>query len=71
MSNRYNGLTVVLEADATEEWKDRLVHAIGTMKGVLSVTGHVADFESHIAEERARAELSRKLLKVVFPKVGE
>lgn len=67
MSDHFNGLSVVLAEDVSEEWKDRLVDAIGTMKGVLSITGHVADFESHIANDRARHELAMKVLDVVYP----
>ena len=35
------------------------------------MTGHVADFNSHMAEERARLKLGKKLLAICFPPVKE
>jgi hypothetical protein len=38
------------------------------MRGVISVKGNVSNPGELMAEERARHELGRKLLEVVYPK---
>lgn len=68
MSDRTNVITVVLEKEIKVEDSKRLVDAISMMKGVLSATPEVADFNDHMAIERARHEIGSKLFEVVFPK---
>ena len=67
MSDRFHTLTVVLERDIRSDDAEQLLAAIRMMRGVMSVTGIVADFNSHMAEERARTELGKKLLELVHP----
>ena len=67
MTDRFNALTVVLEHDIREDDAQALISAISQLRGVLSVTGNVADPLSHITEERARHHLGKKLLAVLFP----
>lgn len=67
MTDRFHTLTVVLEHDIREDDAQALISAIGQLRGVLSVTGVVADLDSHMARERVRHELSQKLLDVVYP----
>jgi hypothetical protein len=68
MSDTYHTLTVVLEQDITVESATALMHAIGQMRGILKVSGHVADITSHMAEERAHRELAEKLWTILCQK---
>lgn len=63
MTNRFNALTVVLKNDMPEEEAEELLEAIRQLRGVLSVEGNVADVTTHIAEERAKRYLGKKLIK--------
>lgn len=67
MTDRYNALTVVLEKDIREDDAEVLVSAIKQLRGVLSVEGNVSTAESHIAHERVRQELAKKLWEVLYP----
>lgn len=68
MTDRYHTLTVVLDKEIREDDAEGLIQAIGWMRGVLSVTGKVADLDSHMAVERARRELGEKLWEILYPK---
>lgn len=68
MTDRYNALTVILEKDIRDDDAEALLNAIRQLRGVLSVSGNVADFDSHLAQERARSELGQKLWNVLYPK---
>jgi hypothetical protein len=65
MTDRYHSLTVVLEKDGRSDDLEHLMQAILQLRGVLSVTGDVADLDTHMAEHRARSEFRKKLLEVV------
>lgn len=67
MTDRFNALTVVLEADIREDEAEATMNAIRQIRGVVSVTGNVTNISDHIAEERVRHELFRKLLAVLRP----
>lgn len=71
MTDRYNTLTVVLEHDIREDDAASLLNAIRQLRGVLSVTGNVADLNAHTAIERARGELIEKLWQIFYPKISE
>ncbi len=66
MTARYNALTVVLEQDIRDDDAERLLDAIRMLRGVAGVSGNVASIESHVAEMRARMELGRKLMDIVY-----
>ena len=68
MTDRYNALTIVLEKDVRDDDAEALLNAIRQLRGVLSVTGNVADLDSHMAQERARRELGENLWRVLHPK---
>jgi len=68
MSDSYHSLTVVLAGDIKDENCESLIEAIKQLRGVISVTPIVANFDSHMAEERARRELTNKLWDVIYPK---
>ena len=67
MTNRFHTLTVVLENDIRDDDAASLIAAIHQMRGVLTVTGVVADYESHMAEARAKADLGAKIWDVIYP----
>jgi hypothetical protein len=64
MSDRYNALVVVLEADLKDEDVHPLIEAIKQFRGVLTVKVHVSDMVSILAEERAKREIREKLYRV-------
>lgn len=68
MADRYNTLTVVLEKDIRDDDAEALLSVIRQLRGVLSVSGNVADLTAHMAEERAKRELGDKLWQVLYPK---
>lgn len=72
MTDRFNSLTIVLEKDIREDDAHALIQAITMLRGVLSVEGHVADINAHVAQARVRRELMEGLVKVIHPdKVGQ
>lgn len=67
MADRFNALTVVLEKDIHEDDAEALMIAIRQLRGVLSVSGNVADATAYMAEVRAKHEFSEKLWQVLQP----
>lgn len=67
MTDRLNALTVVLDHDIRDDDAEPLITAITMIRGVQSVTPHVASSADHVAYSRARHELSEKLFKVIWP----
>lgn len=70
MTDRFNALTVVLENDMRDDDAEALIAAIRQLRGVLSVSGNVADPSDFISQQRARHELGDKLWHVLYPKQG-
>jgi hypothetical protein len=66
MTDRYYALTVILERDIKEGDAEPILNAIKMIKGVRAVKGNIADPSTWMAEERARFDLEKKLLEVVF-----
>ena len=71
MTDRFHSLTVVLDVNVRDDDAESIINAIRMVKHVQSVTPHVADPTSHMAEERARRELGDKLWKVLYPEKGD
>ncbi|HET9954157.1 MAG TPA: hypothetical protein VFQ61_06620 [Polyangiaceae bacterium] len=67
MTDRYNGFSVVLEKDVRSDDAERIIDAIRCIRGVLSVTPHVQDWEGHMAEQRAREHYREQLISVLWP----
>ncbi len=65
MTDRVHSLTVVLAHDQRVDDVRKTVAAIEQIRGVISVTGNVADVESHVAEMRVRNEWREKLTKLL------
>ncbi len=61
MTDRFHSLVVVLDADRRDDDCAALIQAIQQLKGVLSVSGNVADMNSHMAETRARMAMQQKM----------
>lgn len=68
MTDRYYALTVALEKDIRDDDAENILAAIKMIKGVLNVKPHISNPDVWMAEERARRELGKKLLDIVFPK---
>ena len=68
MTDRLNSLLVVLEHDIRDDDAEPILEAIRQLRGVLTVTGNVRNYSDHIAEERAKADIHRKLFAVIYPK---
>lgn len=68
MSDRYYALTVILEKDLSLDSIRPIIEAIKMIKNVSAVEGNVSDPVTWASEERARRDLGRKLLDIVFPK---
>ncbi len=71
MSDRFHSLAVVLEKDMKDEEAEGLIKAIQRLRGVQGVTPNISDFDSHMAEVRARAELGKKIIEVIYPPTTE
>ena len=71
MTDRYNSLTVVLEQNMRSDDAVPILQAISMIRGVLTVTGNVADPDSCVAESRARHDIASKVLEALKPKEGE
>lgn len=68
MTERYYALTVILEKDYRCDDAEPILNAIKMIKGVQDVKTHISDPSTWMAEERARMELGKKILEIVFPK---
>ena len=64
MSDRFNALTVTLEKDMREDDAKAIMDAIRCLRGVMAVSGHVADLNSHAAFFRVRNEMLQKVLEI-------
>lgn len=67
MTDRYNSLLVVLEKNIRTDDAKPIIDAIRMVKGVLEVSGNVADPESHVAEVRAVSFLTKKMWEALRP----
>ena len=65
MTDRYNTLTVVLEKDVSDDDIEPLISAIEQFRGVISVTGNVANAGLYAAQERAKHELRNQIIEVL------
>jgi hypothetical protein len=61
MTDRLKGLIVTFDCDVREDDAQAVIAAIKQLRGVIDVTGSVADFGDHMNRERIRQELRQKL----------
>ena len=66
MTARFHSLTVVLEGDIREDDAQPVMDAIAALRGVAAVSGVVSDPVSHMAEVRARQELGKKIVDLIY-----
>lgn len=66
MTDRYYALTVILEKDIRDDDAKPILDAIKTIRGVLNVKPHISDPGTWMAEERARNDLGRKILDIIY-----
>ena len=64
MTDRINALTVVLDRDYRTDDVEDIVKAINMVRGVQSVTQHVANLGNHLAFERVKMLFFGKILEV-------
>jgi hypothetical protein len=62
MTDRLYGCVVAFERDIREDDAEPLLAAIRMLRGVLSVTPHVADHAAWMAEERAHYRMRQVLI---------
>jgi len=67
MTDRIHSLTVVLEKDMRDDDCESIINAINMIRGVLSVKPHISNIYDHMAKERAKDELGKKLWDVLYP----
>lgn len=67
MTDRIHSITITLDSDIRIDDAASLLLACRAFRGVIAVTPNVADIEDHVAQERARAELGRKLMDILYP----
>lgn len=65
MTDRHNGYLVILKNPIREDDAGNIIKAIGLIKGVISVKPMINNWESSIALERARRELTSKLFRIL------
>ena len=68
MSDSFHSLSVVLAQDMRADDAEATIAAIKQIRGVLDVSGEVADMSTHMAQTRARDDIAEKLWKVLYPK---
>ena len=66
MSDRIHSLTVVLDENIRADDAEPIIDAIRQLRGVLSVSGNVANLSDHVARARAFVELRDKILGVLI-----
>ena len=65
MTDRIHSITLVLDKDTRIDDAEALIGACYQFRSVIAVTPNVTDFTAHVAEERARSELIRRVLKTI------
>lgn len=71
MTDRINAFTVVLDHDIRDDDVEPLLTAIRMLRGVLSVTPHVADHTAHVVRERVNHEWINKLYNLIDGEVHQ
>lgn len=68
MTDRVNGLYVILEEDIREDDIEVLISAIKLFKKVAAVKKNISTFEASVAEVRAKQELTNKMFEILYGK---
>lgn len=67
MTDRFKGLTVVLDGDYRTDDAQAIIDAISMIKGVIKVVPSVTSMDDLINRERISMELQTKLFEVLHP----
>jgi hypothetical protein len=67
MTDRVNGFFVTLDKDIREDDAVAIRRAILMVRHVIDVQPHISDFEDHVAKQRVRKDLGRKIWDIIFP----
>ena len=62
MTERVHSITITLDKDIRIDDAESLLSACRAFRGVVSVTPNVADMVSCVAEDRARHDLTTRIL---------
>ena len=65
MTNKFHSITVVLENDIREDEAQKIIDAIYQLRGVIKVSGNVADLLDFIGTSRAKHDLAIKMLSIL------
>lgn len=65
MTDSVHSLTVVLDHDIRTDDVQGIIDAILHLRHVATVTTHIADFNSVMAESRAKLELRKKIFQAL------
>ena len=65
MTDRHAGYIVTLKDNIREDDAEVIVSALSLIKGVISVEPVVADYTTAMGEQRAKYDLTRKILNVL------
>jgi len=65
MTDRYDALFVVLDVDLRSDDAEALISAIKQFRHVISVEGHISDFDGQMALMRTKTELKQALWQVL------
>jgi len=66
MTDRFYALTVLLEKDIRADDAEKIIDAIRMIRFVLDVKGNISNPDTCMAESRAKAEIGKKLFKVLY-----
>lgn len=67
MTNRLKGFVVTLEDNLREDDAKPIMEAIEQLRGVVSVTPSVDNFDDRMNREKIRAELTKKIWEALKP----
>lgn len=65
MTDRHTGYIVTLEREIREDDAEHIINAMRMLKGVVDVQPIVSDFQTTMAESKAKHELRMKLFDVL------
>lgn len=65
MTDRANGIVVVLEHDIRVDDLEPIINAIEQIRGVVCAKSHVADPGSFIVKQRVISDMRRKIFEVL------
>jgi len=66
MTDRCDSLLVILEKEMRTDDVECIVNAIGMIKNVISVTPNITDSMSYIATTKAKHEIRKKIIDVLY-----